>query len=221
MRWCDWRRETSRIERTADNLELVGGWLCLDFANTVSVHVEGQGREYLTTYAELVAWSQHAGILTGDDVRALLSGATCCPDSAAAVLERAIGLREVIYRTFSALTAQRQPTPPDLAALNRALRDALPRLELRPAAGGFEWTWAAARDDLDRMLWPIVRSAADLLTSEDLARVRECAREGCNWLFVDTSKNRSRRWCSMDLCGSRVKARRYYRRRKGQYAAPD
>jgi predicted RNA-binding Zn ribbon-like protein len=130
-------------------------------------------------------------------------------------------LREVIYRTFSALAAQRQPTLSDLAALNRALRDALPRLELRPSAGGFEWTWASARDDLDWMLWPIIRSAAELLTSEDLDRVRECAREGCDWLFVDTSKNRSRRWCSMNLCGSRVKARRYYRRRKGQNAAPD
>jgi predicted RNA-binding Zn ribbon-like protein len=195
--------------------------LCLDFCNTVSTHVEGQGREYLTTYGELVAWSRHARILTGDDVRALLSGATPNPDSAAAVLERAVRLRELIYRTFSALAAQGQPIPPDLAALNRALQDALPRLELRQSAGGFEWAWARSRGDLDWMLWPIVRSAADLLTSEDLDRVRECAREGCDWLFVDTSKNRSRRWCSMDLCGSRVKARRYYRRRKGHDATPD
>lgn len=195
--------------------------MCLDFANTVSAHVEGQDREYLSTYGELVAWSRHAGILTGDDANALMSGATRCPDSAAAVLKRAVALREVIYRTFSALAAQRQPTPPDLAALNAALRDALHRLELRPSAGGFEWTWAEARDALDWMLWPIVRSAADLLTSEDLDRVRECAREGCDWLFVDTSKNRSRRWCSMSLCGSRVKARRYYRRGKGRYATSD
>jgi predicted RNA-binding Zn ribbon-like protein len=209
------------MERAADDLELVGGWLCLDFANTVSAHVEEQGHEYLTTYGELVAWSRHAGVLTGDDARALISDATRSPDLAAAVLDRAIKLREVIYRTFSALAAQRQPTPPDLAALNGALRDALPRLEVRPSAGGFEWAWASTLDDLDWMLWPIVRSAADLLTSEDLDRVRECAREGCNWLFVDMSKNRSRRWCSMSLCGSRVKARRYYRRRKGQNATPD
>ena len=212
VRWRDWRSETGKIKRTADNLELVGGCLCLDFANTVSAHVEGQDREYLSTYGELVAWSRHAGILTGDDADALMSGATRCPDSAAAVLERAIALREVIYRTFSALAAQRQPTPPDLAVLNVVLRDALHRLELRPSAGGFA---------LDRVLWPIVRSAADLLTSEDLDRVRECAREGCDWLFVDTSKNRSRRWCSMSLCGSRVKARRYYRRGKGRYATSD
>jgi predicted RNA-binding Zn ribbon-like protein len=221
VRWRDWRRETGKIERTTDNLELVGGRLCLDFANTVSAHVEGQGHEYLTTYGELVAWSRHAGVLTGDEMDGLMSGATRSPDLAAAVLERAIRLREVIYRTFSALAAQRQPPPPDLAALNAALHDALPRLELRPSARGFEWAWAEARDDLDRMVWPIVRSAADLLTSEDLNRVRVCAREGCDWLFVDTSKNRSRRWCSMSLCGSRVKARRYYRRRKGYDAAPD
>jgi predicted RNA-binding Zn ribbon-like protein len=69
-------------------------------------------------------------------------------------------------------------------------------------------------DELDRMLWPVARSAADTLTSGDLKRVRRCARQGCDWLFVDTSKNRSRRWCSMSMCGSRVKAGRYYRRVK-------
>jgi predicted RNA-binding Zn ribbon-like protein len=150
-----------------------------------------------------------------------MSGATRCPDSAAAALDRAIELRAVIYRTFSALAARRQPRPRDLVALNGALRDVLPRLELRPSAGGLEWAWASTRDELDWMLWSIVRSAADLLTSQDLGRVRECARQGCDWLFVDTSKNHSRRWCSMDLCGSRVKARRYYRRRKDRDATPD
>ncbi len=195
--------------------------MCLDFANTVSARAGRQRREYLSTYGELVAWSRHAGILTGGEADALVAGATRNPDAATAVLERAIALREMIYRVFSAFVVLRRPEVQDLAALNAALYDALSRLEIRPSAGGFEWAWVSARDDLDRMLWPIVRSAADLLTSEDLGRVRECAREGCDWMFVDTSKNRSRRWCSMSLCGSRVKARRYYRRRKGHDAIPD
>ncbi len=93
------------------------------------------------------------------------------------------------------------------------LHEALSRLEIRPSADRFEWAWALDANDLDRMLWPIVRSAAEMLTSGDLGRVRQCAREGCDWLFVDASKNHSRRWCSMNMCGSRVKARRYYQRK--------
>ncbi|MCK4470533.1 MAG: CGNR zinc finger domain-containing protein, partial [Anaerolineae bacterium] len=93
------------------------------------------------------------------------------------------------------------------------LHEALSRLEIRPSADRFEWAWVLGENDLDRMLWPIVRSAAELLTSGDLRKVRQCAREGCDWLFVDASKNHSRRWCSMNMCGSRVKARRYYQRK--------
>ena len=93
------------------------------------------------------------------------------------------------------------------------LHEALSRLEICPSEDMFEWTWVLDANDLDRVLWPIVRSAADLLTSGDLRKVRQCARESCDWLFVDASKNHSRRWCSMNMCGSRVKARRYYQRK--------
>jgi predicted RNA-binding Zn ribbon-like protein len=98
--------------------------------------------------------------------------------------------------------------------MNGALHQASAQLEICPSARGFEWTWVLDEDDFDWVLWPIVRSAADLLTSEDLGKVRECARNGCDWLFVDSSKNHSRRWCTMTVCGSRVKAHRYYQRRK-------
>jgi predicted RNA-binding Zn ribbon-like protein len=200
-------------ERTASNLELIGGWLCLDFANTVNTRLRG-GREYLTSYCELVAWSLHAGALTGDDVGALLHQAAGNPELATAALERAIAVRETIYRILSTVAAGREPEGGDLAALNAALRKALSHVEVAPAGDRFEWGWMPDGDELDRMLWPVARSAADLLTSGDLGRVRQCAREGCDWLFMDTSKNRSRRWCSMAMCGSRVKAGRYYRRVK-------
>ena len=201
-------------ERSAANLELIGGALCLDFANTVSTRIKAEQREYLTNYRELVAWSQHTQLLTMDGAQSLLHTASQHPDRAAAVLEQAIALRETLYRVFAAVAHDREPQDSDLVALNAALQQALSRLKLQPSAGGFEWSWAVAGSDLDRMLWPIVRSAAELLTSEDLGRVRQCARVGCDWLFVDASKNHSRRWCSMDMCGSRVKARRYYRRKK-------
>jgi predicted RNA-binding Zn ribbon-like protein len=203
-------------QRAAGSLELVGGSLCLDYANTVSSRTEGPRREYLSSYAELVAWSHHVGILTSEEAGVLRDSAACRPNLAEATLNRAVAVRESLYRVFSAIAQGQEPDKPDLATLNRVLREGLSRMEVAPVGPGFAWTWAVDEEELDRMLWPIVRSAADLLTSGDLGRVRQCARDGCDWLFLDLSKNQSRRWCSMDMCGSRVKSRRYYRRRKRQ-----
>ncbi len=203
-----------REEWAAGNLEPVGGRLCLDFANTVSTRIEALRREYLFNYEELVAWGQHSRILEHDEAQALLHHAARHPELAAAALERAITLRETIYRLFLAVAQGQESNRTDLAAMNTVLRQALSHLEIVPSRDGFGWAWHVGEDDLDRILWPIARSAADLLTSEDVGRVRQCAREGCDWLFVDLSKNRSRRWCSMAMCGSRVKSRRYYHRRK-------
>lgn len=202
-------------KRETRNLELIGGRTCLDFANTVSTRVEVLRREYLTSYDQLVAWGQHANLLTEGEANALLQTAADHPASAAAALDRAIALREAIYRIFSAIAHGREASGGDVAAMNRALRKGLSRQEVVASAGGFQWAWISDGDGLDRILWPVVRSAADLLTSEDLGRVRECAREGCDWLFVDMSKNQSRRWCSMAACGSRAKAHSYYQRKKG------
>jgi predicted RNA-binding Zn ribbon-like protein len=203
-------------ERSAGNLELVGGSLCLDFVNTVSTRIEALGREYLTSYGELVVWSHHVGLLTAKEAQVLEENAARHPDLAAATLHRAIAVRETVYRVFSKIAHDQRPDGADLATLNRVLREGLSRIEISQAGRGFAWTWVVDEGELDRMVWPIVRSAADLLTSGDLERVRQCARDGCDWLFVDLSKNQSRRWCSMDMCGSRVKSRCYYRRRKRQ-----
>jgi predicted RNA-binding Zn ribbon-like protein len=204
----------SKPERSARTIELIGGELCLDFTNTVSTRKEVLSREYLTNYPELVEWSRHARTLSEKEAKILLQEATHHPDRAAAALERAIVLRETLYRIFSAIAHQRQPEEADLVTMNRALTESLSRLEVVPAADRFAWTWVADEGELDHLLWPILRSAAQLLTSDELERVCACARDGCDWLFVDTSKNHSRRWCSMAMCGSRVKSRRYYRRRK-------
>jgi predicted RNA-binding Zn ribbon-like protein len=180
----------------------------------VSTRTEGLRREYLSSYAELVAWSHHVEILTAEEAAVLRDNAARRPDRAEATLSRAVALRETIYRVFSAIAQDQEPDRADLTTLNSVVRESLSRMEISRVGPGFAWTWVVDEEELDRMLWPIVRSAADLLTSRDLGRVRKCARDGCDWLFVDLSKNQSRRWCSMDMCGSRVKSRRYYRRRK-------
>ncbi len=194
--------------------ELSGGRLCLDFANTVSGSRTVRPTERLRSYGDLVSWSRQAGVVTDGQAERLLRQAGRRPSDAAAVLERAVALREAIYRVFSAVAAGRAPGPADLAGLNEALAGALARSRLVPAGGRFAWSWADDEAALDPMLGPVTRSAADLLTSDDLGLVRECASDDCTWLFMDTSRNRSRRWCDMRSCGNRAKARRHRERRR-------
>jgi predicted RNA-binding Zn ribbon-like protein len=97
--------------------------------------------------------------------------------------------------------------------VNEWIAGAMAHARLRPVAEGFEWSWDDD-DDLNRIVWPVAKSAADLLAEGDLGRVRKCGSHDCTWLFYDTSKNRSRRWCDMKGCGNRAKARRHYEKRK-------
>lgn len=202
-------------KREAGNIELVGGHLSLDFANTLSTRLESSQAEYLTGYRDLVDWSRHAGILSVEESRRLKGLAARRPAEALAVFDRAIEVREVLFRIFSALAQGKAPRDDDVHGLNGALRDAMGRLQVRRLKDRFDWQWADDPDALDGMLWPVVRAGAELLTGPERNKVRQCANHPfCQWLFLDKSKNQSRRWCSMDLCGSRDKVKRYYHRKK-------
>lgn len=202
-------------QTTAENIRLTGGRLCLDFVNTVSARHKEDGVNYLHHYADLVAWSQHAGILSEERARQLLAEADRHPQAANATFEEAIELREALHRVFYATVEAVAPPPPDLETVNLGLALAMAHARLIPAADGYIWGWRESGNALDQMLWPIVRSAAELLTSDDLGLVRECQSEtGCGWLFVDISKNHRRRWCSMDDCGNTAKVRRFRTRQK-------
>ena len=198
----------------ASTLKLLGGRLSLDFVNTADWHASDHPVEFLTSYPDLVAWSQHVGILTNHQAQRLLKEAARRPVDASAVLERAITLREAIYRIFSAISRGRPPQAADLATFNVELSGALAQSRIVSTAEGFTWDWADAEDTLDWMLWPVAHDAAGLLTSEELDRVGQCADDRCGWLFLDTSRNRSRRWCSMEACGNRAKVRRHYERKR-------
>jgi predicted RNA-binding Zn ribbon-like protein len=198
--------------RRAASLKLLGGRLSLDFANTVDWRTGDHPEECLTTYSDLVAWSEHAGALTDRQAQRLFNEAERRPPEAQAVLERAIRMREAIYHILSAISRGRPQGPTDLVAFNGELSCLLGRSKIIQAGKGFAWQWAGADDALDLMLSPVMRDALDLLTSEELRRVRECPGDGCGWLFLDASRNRSRRWCAMEDCGNRAKARRHYQR---------
>ena len=195
--------------------QFIGGELCLDFTNTA----HGRGTEghtdNLVDYSALIAWSKHAGAIDAGETETLLTTAERHRRAAEAVRRRAVELRERLHRCFLALNRGAKPHPRDLDGINQELAAALPHARLMPDADGFTWSW----DDeptLDRVLWPVVRSVTQLLTASELPRVKQCAGQGCTWLFLDTSKNGSRRWCEMEVCGSRSKARAYYARRKAE-----
>ena len=193
--------------------ELSSGDLCLDLANTWGDRSR-KAKDRLTGYAALLAWGRQAGVLSARDENRLARIARASPRKAERAFRSAVELRETLYRLFSAAAAGRRLSASDVAALNRRLEQSLPNLRLVHRNQGFDWAWSGSQSSLDRMVWPVVRAAAELLTSDLCDRVRECDSETCNWLFIDRSRAGRRRWCDMKVCGNRAKARRHYRRRK-------
>jgi predicted RNA-binding Zn ribbon-like protein len=193
--------------------ELSGGALCLDFVNTVDYRPTSERKELLGTYSDLVAWARQAGALSTTQAAELRRGAERRPRDAETVLQRARAVREELFGVFATAAAGGRLHEEALDPLTQALAAALGRLRLVPAPrGGAAWDWEPDAAALDRMLWPVLRSAGELLTSAELARVRECAAARCAWLFLDHSRNRSRRWCDMTVCGNRDKVRRHRQR---------
>jgi len=192
--------------------ELSGGALGLDFANTWSDRDRPE-TDKLRGYGDLLAFAEQTGLLAAGDLARLEAQAGRDPWLAEAALMLCRELREALYGIFSAVAAGAAPEPADLERLNAALPVALSRLRLERRGEDLVWGWSSPEGDLNAPLWPILRSAAELLTSEERQRVRECAGTACTWLFLDHSRNRSRRWCSMETCGNRAKAHRHYQRR--------
>ncbi len=183
-----------------------GGHLALDFANTVSSRVDGKGPiERLPTWRELVRFARQAEIVSGKDADRLFRWGEAHPAPAEKLRRAALELRDSLYDVSLAVANERKPDPADLAVLTAWSR----RLRLDER---LEWVWADGDDAPDAFLAPVVKKAIEILTSEWKARLRECGSDTCAWVFLDTSKNRSRRWCDMKTCGNREKARRFHER---------
>jgi predicted RNA-binding Zn ribbon-like protein len=187
--------------------ELDAGVTCLDFANTLT-----SDSDHLNSYADLVAFAEQARLITPEQAARLRADAGRDPHGADGVLVRAKWLRQAIRGIFDRLAAGETPRELDLDMLNRDLAESMEHARVLPGHdGSYMWGWSGR--GLDMLIWPITRSAAELLTSdEQRPLVRECGASDCLWLFLDTSKNRSRQWCSMQSCGNREKARRHYQR---------
>lgn len=207
---------------TGNIQSLIDRELCLHFANTAEWHASEHPKEKLGTYDDLVKWALLSKILSEKEAQKLIQMAKREPSRAKGVLKRAIELREAIYHVLSDGAKGNPPSRKDMALINKNLSKTMSQSGLVHTNAGYLWSASGGKKDLDSILDPIVRSAAELLTSDSLDRVKECADDrGCGYLFMDKSRNRSRRWCDMADCGNRAKAQRFYRRRQKKKPSTD
>ena len=188
--------------------QFIGGALCLDFCNTVGGHRSIKTKEFLDSYADFISWAKQSAVVNEAQAAELLRKAGRCKDEALAVLKRGIELREAVYRILLDRRDNRQPSQSDIAILNAELARLLPRLQVALNDSCCDWSWTGG-GALDFALGPIVRSAAELVTSHEKPHLHQCEGAGCGWIFLDSSKNHSRRWCDMRDCGNRAKVRRH------------
>lgn len=192
----------------------LGGALCLDFANTVDVHRQQPAFDYFSPgYANVLAWCRHVDLLDDRRVDTLLRAARRDPRSAAQVRKRVMALRSAIVSTVRALQRSTAADSQSLSTLNDEYLEAQ-RHGAFITEGGRLIFQAEDGKDLGQVLWPVARSAVMFLGDVTISRVRECAAEDCEWLFLDTSKNGSRQFCNAATCGTATRVRRFRERQR-------
>jgi predicted RNA-binding Zn ribbon-like protein len=205
---------------------------CLDFVNTVGGRVSSPDsatatrdfadhvtRDHIPDYDSLLRWSAFASLVTPSETDRLRDQARRSAPAAKRVLQRALRLREALYRIGKALVEDWPPPGADLRILDREVREARQRQRLVARRRRLEPEWILDRPRLDRMLWPVALSAAALFGSEDLGQLKQCGGTPCGWLFIDTTRNHSRQWCEMADCGNLAKVRRFRQRHRRRPAA--
>jgi len=193
-------------------ISLDGEALCLNFTNTVHHRKEEPLRDYLKNSLDLIAWAEKVELVDEKRGKRLEKVVTDNPKKARNFFVTAITLRELLFRMFFSITAGKKVGAPDLAEFNGFLKNDLAHLRLAPVDTRYKESWDFADDSLQQITAPILKDAYELLLSDKLRRVKECP--NCGWLFLDTTKNGKRRWCSMKACGSNIKALEWYYRQK-------
>lgn len=195
--------------------EFLTAQVCLEFANTISYRHSPHPQEHLPDYLSLLDWAAQSGGLdeqAADRLRALTSAR---PAEARQAFAEALELRETIYRLLAARTTGSKAAEADLRSFNLALGQSMAHAQLTAGAVAYDWSWEDRQNpSFERPCWLAARSAAVLLTSPDLLeRLGRCADPQCGWLFLDTSRSRTRRWCDIGDCGNRAKQRRFRKKR--------
>jgi predicted RNA-binding Zn ribbon-like protein len=195
---------------------IVGGDLALDFLNTLTGPPDGPpDGDALLGYEDLVLWARHVGELDDREAAALIEAGRGDPTGAAATFDRALAVRSNLHAVFSAVAHGEDAPASGLAALRDAETTALEHARLVPDGQHLAWSWGHELG-LARPLWPVVHAAVELVIGARLGRVKQCG--GCRYLFVDASKNNSRRWCAMEDCGTAAKSKTFVARRRARAA---
>jgi predicted RNA-binding Zn ribbon-like protein len=190
--------------------DFCGGHLAIDFTNTVGSR-GGTPEEHFNVYGDVLSWAEARGAIGRAEAQRLRHDAARRPAAARAALASLVGAREALYRVIEAAAAGRKAAASDLAEVNAHVGAAFSGAHLRPDQGRLALTFepAGSAPLADAILTPVMRAAIDLLTTDAIARVRPCGDPSCAWLFVDATRNRTRRWCDMKVCGNRNKVRRF------------
>ena len=209
--------QRARGKPYAETFRCPGGALCLDFCNSGQNAREPSGTESIAGFPDLVDWLEAAEAVTRDQAARLRRGAAASPRAAAQVWGRAMKLRDALFRVFNARAEGRAIAREDLSIIEAEHARAASFARLSRDGDGYRWTLDPSAAALDAAMQPLVESAASLLTSAKMERLRRCGNSTCYWLFIDETKNHSRRWCEMASCGNVVKVRRH--REKARSAA--
>jgi len=200
--------------------QLLASHPALDFVNTLDNRFVDSGPvELMPRYADLLAFVEQSALVAAHVVKSLMDHARSA--RARKVLLQAHALREALaIVVYDLADDEHTPTTDAMSVLETAFKAAQQHQELEwkrngTAAGSAwqaVWGWGSAESELELPVWAIAKSAMELLTSPDVQHVRACQSDTCRWVFLDTSKNHSRRWCDMKICGNRMKARRFQAR---------
>ena len=190
--------------------------LCLNYANTLSWRGSDRPAETLHELADILRWTERSGVVRPAATQQLRRWSRHHQVGAAELFAQAIAIREAMFRIFSAVAVAASVATKDFMVLRTALANAPGRQQLARSGERCGWRLEGGEPSVARVLAPVLWSAGDLMLNASSRPVRRCANEECLWLFIDQSKNGTRRWCDMNSCGNRAKARRHYAKIRGR-----
>jgi predicted RNA-binding Zn ribbon-like protein len=188
--------------------QLIGGHPAIDLVNTLDWRFRENGpEELLPSYSDLLRFAEQSELLTAKQVRQIIRTG---PDrDAAAALVACRELREAAAEVLYAAVDDRTPAASQIKTLDGLFKEAVEQQRLVWSDSRLRWDWEASDSGPELPLWILALSMEQLLVSDDVGRMRACENPECRWLFLDTSRNHTRRWCDMKVCGNRMKARRF------------
>jgi predicted RNA-binding Zn ribbon-like protein len=198
------------VSPAPEPFKLLAGHPVLELVNTLDMRFSTETIELLPGYGDLLRLVTQLRLTSPEQARRL--GRTVREKDAQRVLSSTIELREALASLLYGRIDGGKPQPSQVETLQKHFHAAALHRRLMPVDGQFAWTWSGVEQRAEIPLWKLAQAASDLLVSSDAKRIKDCGDPTCRWLFLDTSKNHTRRWCDMKTCGNRMKARRHQAR---------